>query len=185
MAACSRAISSSERREVSVTGREPGAVQDLVGVRVPDPGEEPGVGERALERVALARQRRAEGGEIGVERLEPAAIERGERGGAADEVERRAPLRARLGEHERALREVERGEPDAAGELRVRLAPVEPARDHEVDHEEEVALEREDDALAHAAHALDVLPRGRRERRVDGAEHERASQPDAQQRRAP
>jgi hypothetical protein len=93
-------------------------VKDLVGVGVPDPGEEAGVRERALERVVLAEERPPERLQVRRERLEAAAVEGGERRLAADEVERRAPLRPRLGEDERPRREVEGGEPGAARELR-------------------------------------------------------------------
>jgi hypothetical protein len=35
-------------------GREPGPVEDLVGVGIADAGEQAGIGERALEGVVLA-----------------------------------------------------------------------------------------------------------------------------------
>ena len=46
---------------------------------------------------------------------------------------------------------------------------LQPAGDHQVDHQEELALEREDDPLAQALDAFDPLALGRGERRHRGA----------------
>src|SRR5205814_10347704 len=82
-------------------GREPGAVQDLVGVRVPDSAEEPWIGERALERVVLAAERLPELRRISLQHFEAARIERPQSGLALDDMQRRAFSRAGLGEDER------------------------------------------------------------------------------------
>ena len=49
-------------------------MQDLVRVRVADAAQDPRVGQRALERVVLARQGGPERREVRVEYLEPARI---------------------------------------------------------------------------------------------------------------
>ena len=126
VASNSRAISVVGRAcAVSCDRREPRAVQDLVRVGVADAAEEARIGERALERVVLARAARAANA---VERRRRAP--RGRRGSSAraplsprDHVQRRALLRAGLGEHQRAARR-SRTRPgrSAAGELRARLA---------------------------------------------------------------
>jgi len=103
---------------------------------------------------------------------------------AADEVERRPPLRSRLGQDERPRREVEGGEADLAPQLRARRLPVEPAGDHEVQDEKEIALQPDDDALAEATEPRDAPARGRRERRIDGAEQEGIREAHALQTRA-
>jgi hypothetical protein len=54
---------------------------------------------------------------------------------------------------------------------------VEPAGDHQVDDEEEPALEREHDALSDPPQALDLPARGLRERRIHRAEKKRAPDP--------
>src|SRR6185503_1455294 len=56
-------------------GRQLRAVEDLVGVGVADAAQDARIGEGALERMTLARERGAERWEVGVEHLEPAAIE--------------------------------------------------------------------------------------------------------------
>ena len=99
--------------------REPRAVQDLVGVGVADAAEEPRIGQRALERVVLARERRARTRRAW-RRAARARRDRARASAAraAHHVQRRALLRCRLGEQQRARREIERGEPDLARDLR-------------------------------------------------------------------
>ena len=80
------------------------------------------------------------------------------------------------------MREVERGERMAPGELRVRLLPVQAAVDHEVQDEPEVVVQAERDALAEPAQAADVPAVRRGERRVHGAQEERAGQAHALER---
>jgi hypothetical protein len=154
-------------------------VEDLVRVGVADPREEPRVGERPLQRVVLAPERRGERLRRRSDRVEAARVVLGERCLAPDDVERRALLRPRLRQEERAALEVERGEVDLAREPPAGLSPTEPSRDHQVQDEEQVALEREDDALSQAAEAGHDAPRGLRERRRRRPEEERRAEPDA------
>ena len=65
--------------------------------------------EGALERVALARERGAGRWEVGVEDLEPAAIELAQGVRAAQQMDGRAALGARLGHGHGARGEVEGG----------------------------------------------------------------------------
>ena len=83
---------------------------------------------------------------------------RAERRRAAHHVARRPLLCTRLGEHERPGGEVERGEIDPAGEPCRGRSPVETARDHEVDDEEELVFELDDDALPEPADPENRLP---------------------------
>src|SRR5262249_40059730 len=107
---------------------------------------------------------------------EPAWIELPETGLAPNQVQGRAPLRAGLGQRERPRGEVEGGEPDPPWHLVARLSPVKPARDHEVQDEKKVVLEPDHDALAQSTQREDAPPRGRGERRIDGAEEERGGE---------
>ena len=141
------AVASSARRQRH--GRESRAVQDLVGVGVADAAEQARIGERALQRVILAARaaprtrrgrRRARRGRRGRTR----ASARSPRTTWSDA--RR--LRAGLGEQQRARVELERRERERAGQLRARRVPLQPAGDHQVDHDEQLALERDHDALA-------------------------------------
>ena len=102
-----------------------------------------------------------------------------------DEVERRALLRAGLGEDQRAVREVERGEPDLARDLgaAARSSAAGPAIIRWMTSVQ-VAVERQDDALADALDRLDRRDRAARRRRIDSAQHERARDPDALERLA-
>ena len=83
------------------------AVEDLVGVGIPDAREEVRIGERALQGVVLARQGVGERVGARFQRLDPASRQRGELL-QAQHVERGAALRPGLGEREGAPRELER-----------------------------------------------------------------------------
>ena len=56
--------------------------------------------------------------------------------------------------------------------------PVKAARDHQMKDNEEVVLQHEHDALPHPADVEDALVDKRTERRLDGAEEKRRSEPD-------
>ena len=77
-----------------------------------------------------------------------------------------ALLRARLGEEQGARCEVEGREPELAGELGPRRTPAQAAGDHEMQHHEALAVQREDDALPDPSQRR---PRGRRRRRSAAA----------------
>jgi len=154
-------------------------VEDLVGVGVADSGEEAGVGQGALRGVVLARQGGAEVRLAGVQHLEAPSVELGERRGALDQVERRPLPGARLGEDERAVGEVEREERAPAADPPAGPAPVQASGDHEVEDQEQIALEREHDPLPEAAQPDDAPALGAGDRRGDRAEEERAAQADA------
>ncbi len=135
--------------------RQARAMEDLVGVGVADAGEDARVGERALERVVLGGEHRAERLERRAHHLDSAAIVRSKRVLAFDQVERGPLLGARLAQDERARREVEGGEPDLPRQLGARFLPGEATGDHQVDHQVQVAVEVDHDALAEPPHPGD------------------------------
>src|SRR5437867_55302 len=100
----------------------------------------------------------------------------------AHHMERRALLCTRLGEYERPGGEVERGEIDPASEPCRGRSPVETARDHEVDDEEELVFELDHDALSEPAEPENRLPLQGAEGWLDGAKEKRARQPNAAER---
>ena len=55
--------------------REPRAMKNLVGVRVPDAAEQMRIGERALQRVALLLKRRRERVDVARHHFEPSGVE--------------------------------------------------------------------------------------------------------------
>src|SRR5262249_57146859 len=77
-----------------------------------------------------------------------------------------------------AAAEAERGEPEAPGEAGPGGPPVQPPGDHQVQDEEEVAVELEHDPLPQPAEPGDEPAGRRRERRVDRAQEERVREPD-------
>ena len=72
--------------------------------------------------------------------------------------------------------------PTLPGIFAPRLAPAEAAGNHQVDDQEELALELEDDPLAQAAQSDHAAPGTGFEWRIDGAHQERAGQPNPGQR---
>ena len=115
---------------------------------------------------------------VAVEGLQPAAVEGPQPRLALHQVERGAALGAGLGERERPLVHVERQEPGPPREPGAGGPPVEPPGDHEVEGEVEVALEGEDEPLAEPPDPRHRPPLGGGQRRLGGAEQERAAEPE-------
>ena len=83
-----------------------------------------------------------------------------------------------LGENRRAGGKIERRQTHLTGNGRTTIAPAKPAGNHQVQHDEQVRLHREDDSLADAAERDDPTSLNRAHRRLDRAHDERI--PDAQ-----
>ena len=133
-------------------------------------------------RSARSRSANSRGGRG--EHVEAAAIELGEPGAPRDEVQRRALLRRCLGEDQRAVRKVERREPDLARQLLAARLPAQPPRDHQVDHDEAIAVDADHDPLAEPLDRLDDRAGELLRRRRHRAQHERARDPDPLERLA-
>ena len=99
---------------------------------------------------------------VGVEHFEPAGIVLGAVRFAAHQVQRRPAFAAGLGEDQRAGGEVKRRQPDLARRLGPLRLPVQSARDHQVQHEKQVRLQREDDPLAEPPQAAMTFRPSRR-----------------------
>ena len=145
------------------------------------------IGQRALERVVLARRaRRGRRARSAVEHLQAAA----DRAPPAPPRPRTTCSEARffvpasvrssvpVGKS-KAARPTLPGYPGAAPRL-----PAQASGDHQVQHQEELALEADHDALAQPPEARDPPADEAREGRLDGAQQERAGQPDRLQRLA-
>ena len=173
-----------EHRPRQLDRRQLRAVQDLVAVGVADAREQVGIGQRALDGVVADEQPRAELVEVGVERLEAAAIEFGQRGRAAQQVHRGPLLRRRLGQQQRAVREVERRQADLAGDRRALFFQRKrPAIIRWIvrNRSSSSSKMRRLPSRRKPEHALAL---GGFQRRIGGAQHERARQPDVLQRLA-
>ena len=178
------AISSPRQARGQRGGRQPGGMQNLVGVGIADSAEQVRIGKRALQRVVLRGQPRRERFEAGLEHLEPARVQRLKTVFPFHHVEGRPLPRPGFGQHQTAAGEVERRQippwrqPDgtraASRCARARLAPVKPSGDHQVQHQPAVILESDSDALSEAPQALDGLPFQLLNGRRHGAEQERA-----------
>jgi len=126
-------------------------VEDLIGIGVSDPAEDPGIGQRPLQRVVSPREGRAKGRERRFQHLEPTRVEATERGLASGDGKRRASLRAGFCQEERAGRKIEGGQAQPPWDLRSGAPPVETAGDHQMKNDEHLVLKNEDDPLSEAA----------------------------------
>ena len=66
------------------------------------------------------------------------------------------------------------GEPELRGNLRAGLEPPQPSCDHQMDDGEEIAVEAENEPLAHARERNDDAVLDRRQRRIERADEEGA-----------
>src|SRR5690606_4548415 len=156
-------------------GREAGRgelrlVEDLVRVRVPDAAQDPRVREGPLQSAVLTTERRREFGQRRLQRVDPAPIELRERVTTAHDVELRTLLRTGFREQEGAALEVERSVPEPSRDRCTVRSPLQSSRDHQVNHGEQLALERENDALADALQADQPPTRQLRGWRLDAAQ---------------
>ena len=90
--------------------RQPRLEQDLVGVRVADPAEQPGIGQGALQRVVRRLQDRPEPIDGHGEHVFAAGVESAKSVFALDHVERGPPLRSGLRESQQSVRQLEGGQ---------------------------------------------------------------------------
>jgi hypothetical protein len=164
--------------------RDPGTVQDLVRVGVADAAQDVRIGQGALQRVALRRERSLERSEVRLQHLQAAGIEGRQRRFSRDEVERGPLLAAGFGEQQRAGWEIEGGQADLPGHLGATRLPLKTARDHQVQHCEPFPLEADHDALAQPSKPLDTPPQETLQRRLDRPQQERAAHPRPLQRLA-
>src|SRR5581483_3275244 len=121
--------------------RQACAMEYFVGIGVAYSAQEPGIGERSLERVIFAAQRACERGYIALERFDASRVEFSERRLAFDHVKRGAALSARFGQEQRAVVEAEGGQGVAPLRLRPALLPMKTPRDHQVQHEPQSSLD--------------------------------------------
>ena len=99
-------------------------------MRVPDPGQDARVGQRALQGAVLAADCGREGFGGGVQRLDPARVVLAKRPLAADHVQRRALVTAGLGEEQAAVPKIEGRVTPLAGDDHPGVPPLEAPRDH-------------------------------------------------------
>jgi len=155
-------------------GREARPVQNLIGIGVAYPTEEPRVGEGPFESVIFGSQAPRKGRWCGDEGLEAAAVELLERLGPLHQVQRGPSGSAGLGEQQGAMGKVKGGEAQSFGHRRLCSLPLEPARDHQVQDEEEAAVELDDDPLAEPGETYDPAAGNVADGRLHRPEQERA-----------
>ena len=169
----SRSTSSVASLPVRAKRRQPGPMQDLVGVGVTDPTEEPRVGERPLESMVLSGEALREGRKVGVEYFESATLKGNQPLLPDHEVDRGPSLGAGLGKEEQSIGELEDSQHQFPADLLDERVPAQTAGDHQMNDDEEVSFEREHDPLAQAAKPDYSLAFRSRNRRIKRAHDER------------
>ncbi len=125
-------------------------MQDLVRIGVADAAEDMWIGQGALQGVVADGQAARELVERRRHYVHSARIESCEPRLALGHVQGRALLRSGFGQGQAAVVEKEcRESPAAIGLLRP-IEPVQPPGDHQVQHQPDVVIESDGDALAHA-----------------------------------
>ena len=126
-------------------------MQDLVGVGVADAAQDGRIGQRALERVILLAQPRAKVRQVRVQHFKPAAIMIGELCSAllttCSDARRFVPASVSVS--------VPFSNSSCSSGARMRaamiaLVPVQSTGDHQVNHQPQIVLEADRDALADA-----------------------------------
>jgi hypothetical protein len=122
-------------------GREPGRVQDLVGIGIADAADKPGIGEGALQGAILGSECGAEAVDVCREDFDAAGIDVERRPFfTAQNVKRRAALACRLGQDERTGREVEGGKALRPASFAAAASSAAGPRSSEVQHQPQVAV---------------------------------------------
>ena len=147
-------------------------MQDFVRVGVADSAEDVRIGQRSFQGVIVSLQRFRECRQIDLEHLDAPGIVLRQCLASANDMERRLTLTAGFGEQQRPVVEVEGEQSDLPrdpGSLRL---PAETTRNHQVEDEVQLMVEREDHPFAKPMEVLYRVAFDRGDRRVDGSEKE-------------
>ena len=184
VAAKRRSHSSSVNLRVKARGESRAAWRISSEYAFPTPLTMRGIRQCPLQSPVLTAQRGAEAGQIGRESVYASRVHGEQAGPARHHVERCPPLGAGLRERERSRREIESRQVLAPLEGRVGRLPMQAAGDHQVQHQPEVAIQADGDALSHSPQFAHGSSRGFREGGRGGSKKKRAGQPDAFERQA-
>jgi hypothetical protein len=173
VASCSRAIFLVERAR-ELHRRELRRVQDLVRIGVADAAEEVRIGQRRASACGFSRVSAAENSASVAARgsMPPGSSLRSASSPrtSVSEARLRVPASVKI---ERAVAKWRSRHVFRPCRASRPAPPAQPPGDHEVDHDEELVVEAEDDALADAPHAFTVRAEDGVERRIVRAQHER------------
>ncbi len=152
-------------------------MEDLVGVRVADAAEDVRIGQRPLERMVHPREALGEHRQRRVENLEASRVERCELRDPCHDVHRRLTASSLFSEDGRAGREIERRQAHLAWNGRATLPPAQPSGNHQVQDQEQTAVEVKDDPLSHPPQSHDHAAFDGSDGRLDRAHEERIPEP--------
>src|SRR5258708_36714023 len=134
-------------------------------MRVADATKYAWIGQGSLERAVFGSECVAKAVDLTRENFDSSRINRMQALLAGENVQRRAALRAGFGEDQRAARKIESRKTLPARQLCLRRPPVQTPRNHQVQHQPQIALHSNRDAFADApqlAHGAALNTRQRR-----------------------
>src|SRR5712664_12586 len=123
-------------------------MQDLIRIRVADATQYARIGQRPLQRAVFGRKRVSKGVEIARENLDSSRVDRTQTLLASENMQRCAVLCARFRKRKRAADKIKGCQTLAACQLCSSGLPVQPAGNHQVQHQPEVAFDSNRDSLA-------------------------------------
>jgi len=153
--------------------RESRTMQDFIRVGVADAVEKARVGERSLYSVILAPQLRGELVAICDKYVDPAAVHLFDNRDPLHHMQGRAALGPRLCQIQRPMVELECCLRQLAGDLLAGFAPAQPAGNHQMHDEVQIAIDTEHDSLAHARNCANGSLLHSAQRRIHRSQHER------------
>src|SRR6266481_4632393 len=123
-------------------------MQDLVRIGIADAADDAWIGKSPLERAVFGCKGGAKRIKIAREDIDSSGIDGTQTLFARDDIQRCSVLCTRFGKHERTAGKIESRQTPAARELRSWDLPVQPAGNHQVQHQPEIAFYSNRDSLA-------------------------------------
>src|SRR5688572_6084846 len=156
-------------------------MENLVGVRIADTAQQMWIGEGTLERVVFFLKRSRKRCDVAGHHFESAGIEGCKRVLTLHHVQRSALSGRRLCHKQRTFCKIERRKSNFPGYRGAAVAPLEPAGDHEMEHEKYFSVHLPHDPLSDAAKSDNHAAERLLERGLDRAQKKWCRQPYALQ----
>src|SRR5438552_10288654 len=123
-------------------------MKDFIRIRVADPADHARIGKSSLERAVFERKRVAKRAEIARKDVDSSRVNGTQAFLAGEHMQRCAVLCAGFGQNERAVGKIEGCQTVAARQLCPWQPPVQPACNHQVQHQPKIAFYSNRDPLA-------------------------------------
>jgi hypothetical protein len=152
-------------------------VKDLVGISIPNPAQDVGVGQSPLQGVSLTGHDSHKLAVCGLAHFETSWVVIGKVFTSFYKIKGSPFLRTCLGNEKGAVSEVEGSQTDASGHPRTCGPPLQSTGDHQVQNEEVIAFQPENDTLAKSIQADNFSPGSFGDGRPGASQQKDAFQP--------